>query len=192
MHAPAAIRHAGTLPRPRTLVHPGPFDPVRIHSRSSARGRHLRLLLAPGATLLEALVEPLARRGIASASTTILGGAFERLDYCVAPPDPSRSAVIAYTRPMAAGPAWMVFGNATIGKGLDGRPLVHCHAAIRTDAGEVRGGHVVPTTSRVGARPIPVLVTSLDEFELRVAFDPETNIALMQPGTASTEAAHDE
>lgn len=192
MQAPAAIRHAGTPPRPRTLVHPGPFDPVRIRSRSSAHGRHLRLLLTPGATLLEALVEPLTRRGIASASTTILGGDFERLDYCVAPPDPSRSAVIAYTRPMAAGPAWMVFGNATIGKGLDGLPLVHCHAAIRTREGVVRGGHVVPTTSRIGARPIAVLVTSLDEFELRVAFDPETNIALMQPGTASTEAAHDE
>ena len=81
-----------------------------------------------------------------------------------------------------------------IGKGLDGLPLVHCHAAIRTREGVVRGGHVVPTTSRIGARPIAVLVTSLDEFELRVAFDPETNIALMQPQprAASPEVAHDD
>ena len=181
MHAPAAIRHAGTLPRPRTLVHPGPFDPVRIHSRSSARGRHLRLLLAPGATLLEALVEPLARRGIASASTTILGGWFDTLDYCVAPPDPQGKAVIAYTQPIPAGRSYMIFGNATLGISMKGAPLVHCHAAIRTEAGEVKGGHILTEACIVGAVPIPVLVTSLDEFELRQDYDPETNIPLLQP-----------
>ncbi len=181
---PAAFRH-----RPRTLVHPGPFNPVRIRSMCSPRSRHIRLALQPGATLYDALVAPLAALGIESASTTLLGGAFAHLDYCVAPPDPSQAAVIAYTRPIPAGAAWMVFGNATLGKGLDGAPLVHCHAAIRTDAGTVRGGHVIPSTSRVGDRPIPVLVTSLDGFELRVAHDPETNIALLQPHAAMAAGA---
>jgi predicted DNA-binding protein with PD1-like motif len=65
----------------------------------------------------------------------------------------------------------MVFGNATIGKDADGRPLVHCHAAIRTGAGEMRGGHIITQASIVGRDPIAVLVTSLEGFELQVAFD---------------------
>ena len=178
--APPSAR-AVSLPRPRTLVHPGRFDPVRIRSMHARRGRHIRLLLAPGRTLYEALVHPLAAAGVRYASTTLLGGVFQRLDYCVAPPDPSRQAVVAYTQPIHAGKAYLVFGNATLGKGLDGEPLVHCHAALRTGAGEMRGGHIITQTSIVGAAPIAVLVTALDGFALRVSFDPETNIPLLQP-----------
>ncbi|WP_349643566.1 DUF296 domain-containing protein [Bradyrhizobium genosp. SA-3] len=137
--------------------------------------------MEPGISLFDALVEPLARAGVASASMTILGGHFERLHYCVAPPDPSRQAVIAYANPIDAGRAYMIFGNATLGKSLQNRPLVHCHAAIRTESGEVKGGHILTETSIVGSDPIPVLVTSLEGFELRQMFDPETNISLLLP-----------
>ena len=180
-----ASRVTSEIPRPRTLIHPGAFNPVRIQSRQSAQARHVRLALQPGISLFEALVRPLAAMGIANASTTILGGFFSQLHYCVAPPDPSGRAVIAYTAPMAAGRCTMVFGNATIGKDAAGRPLVHCHAAIRTEDGATRGGHIIPQMSIVGADPIAVLVTSLDDFELRVAFDPETNIPLLQPVEAA-------
>lgn len=176
-----ASRVTSEFPRPRTLIHPGAFNPVRIQSRQCAQARHIRLALQPGLSLFDALVRPLAEMGVESASTTILGGFFQQLHYCVAPPDPMGRAVIAYTVPRAAGRCTMVFGNATIGKGLDGRPLVHCHAAVRTEGGEIKGGHIVAPTSIIGSEPIAVLVTAFDGFELRVAFDPETNIALMQP-----------
>jgi predicted DNA-binding protein with PD1-like motif len=176
-----ASRVTSEFPRPRTLIHPGAFNPVRIHSRHCQCARHVRLALQPGRSLFDALVRPLADMGIENASTTILGGFFDELQYCLAPPDPSERAVIAYTQPRAAGRCAMVFGNATIGKGADGRPLVHCHAAIRTESGEMRGGHIIAQASIVGCDPIAVLVTSLEGFELQVAFDAETNIALMQP-----------
>nr|WP_244424736.1 DNA-binding protein [Methylobacterium nodulans] len=112
---------------------------------------------------------------------TILGGYFESLQYCVAPPDPTGQAVIAYGAPIQAGRTYMVFGNATLGKSLKGNPLVHCHAAIRTETGEVKGGHILTDLCIVSTYPIPVLVTSLDGFELRQAYDPETNIPLLQP-----------
>jgi predicted DNA-binding protein with PD1-like motif len=147
----------------------------------AASARHFRLALQPGRSLFEALVRPLAEQGVENASTTILGGSFTQLHYCVAPPDPSGQAVIAYTRPIDAGAAFMIFGNATIGKSMDGAPLVHCHAAIRTHSGEVKGGHILTETCIVGRDPISVLVTSLDAFELRQAFDPETNIPLLRP-----------
>jgi len=171
------------FPRPRMLIHPGNAEPVRIRSRQAAQARHVRLALQPGLTLFEALVRPLAAMGIHNASTTILGGVFSELHFCVAPPDPTGRAVIAYTQPISAGRCTLIFGNATMGKDTRGQPLVHCHAALRTETGEVRGGHVVPQLAVVGSDPIPVLVTSLEGFELRVSFDNETNIPLLQPNT---------
>lgn len=176
------------LPRSRTLVHPGSFNPVRIHSKRAVSARHFRLSLQPGLSLFEALVKPLAQMGVKSASTTLLGGFFHALEYCVAPPDPSRQAVIAYSEPIRVAHAYMVFGNATIGKNTDGAALVHCHAAIRTQDGQTKGGHIIAQNSMVGAEPISVLVTSLEGFELRVMVDPETNISLIQPCEESDDA----
>jgi predicted DNA-binding protein with PD1-like motif len=179
-----------TLPkgsRPRTLVHPGPLDPIRIRSLHSRRGRHIRLMLQPGLSLFDALVAPLGAMGIRNASTTLLGGVFSRLHYCVAPPDPSGQSVAAYSAPIDGGQAFMIFGNATLGNSAQGAPLVHCHAVIRTAAGLVKGGHVLVNQSILGPESIAVLVTSLDDFELRVRYDPETNLSLLQP---QRERAH--
>lgn len=170
-----------SVPRSRTLIHPGPFNPVRINSQRATQARHFRLLLASGVSLFEGLVKPLAEAGVHNASTTILGGEFSKLSYCVAPPDPLKNAVIAYTEPIHAGRAYMIFGNATIGFGNNNMPIVHCHAAVRTQTGQLRGGHMITEKCIVGANPISVLITAFDDFELRVSFDPETNISLLQP-----------
>ncbi|SLN75674.1 PPC domain-containing DNA-binding protein [Oceanibacterium hippocampi] len=167
--------------RRRTLVHPGKFNPVRIQSLYSDTARHVRLALMPGLSLFDGLVGPLAEIGIHNASTTILGGAFDSIHYCVAPPDPTRQAVIAYGDPIDAGRSYMIFGNATLGRDADRKPLVHCHAAFRREDGRVKGGHILTERCIVGPEPVCVLVTSLDNFELRLAFDPETNILLLQP-----------
>lgn len=183
MRYPTVHRHEGGVmpPRPRTLIHPGSYNPVRIQSCSAPQARHIRLLLRPGATLYEALVGPLARAGIAQASMTLLGGAFARLDYCTAPPDPTHRAVVAYTEPIQAGAAELVFGNATLGKTDGGLPLVHCHAVFRDAGGRLAGGHIVPQTSVIGAGAPAVLATSLEGFELRASYDEETHIRLLQP-----------
>lgn len=176
---PASVLHSmGT--RARVITHPGPVRPLRIQSATSPAARHFRLLLQPGATLWDAFVAPFKVLGVRSASTTILAGHFSQLHYCVAPPDPEQRAVIAYTRPENLGPAFMVFGNATIAVGEAGKPVVHCHAVMQAHDG-LRGGHVVPHLSVIGNQPITVLVTTWSAFELRVAFDEETNIPLIQP-----------
>lgn len=175
------------VPRSRTLVHPGPFNPVRITSQRAKQARHFRLLLASGVSLYNGLVRPLAAMGVHNASTTILGGEFSQIFFCVAPPDPLKKAIIAYTEPIDAGRAYMIFGNATLGVSSNDLPIVHCHAAIRTQAGVLKGGHIITDQCIVGASPISVLVTSLDDFELRVSFDPETNIALLQPQARATQ-----
>jgi len=181
------MKPSAQIHRPRMLIHPGPFNPIRIQSRHAAGGRHIRLALTPGLSLFDAIVKPLAAIGIKNASTTILGGYFDSLEYCVARPDSTQQAVIAYSQPIHAGRVYMIFGNATIGKNQHGEPIVHCHAAIRAEDGSVKGGHIITHTCVVGNRPIPVLVTSLDGFELRVTFDPETNIPLLQPHEESID-----
>lgn len=168
-------------PRSRTLVHPGPVNPVRIQSKQGSRSRHFRLLLQPGLSLFDALVKPLADVGVKNAAITILGGYFDHLDYCVGQADPTGNALFAYAAPIHAGSAYMIFGNATLGKNEEGLPAVHCHAALRTQAGKVKGGHILAQSCIVAQQPVSVLVTSLEEFELRVTFDPETNISLFQP-----------
>ncbi len=175
------------VPGPHSLVHPGPLNPVRIKSMHCERGRHVRLSLSPGLSLYDALVAPLARAGIENASTTLLGGHLESVDYCVAPPDPSGTAVAAYTTPIHADNAYLVFGNATLGKDASGEAVVHCHAAIMTGNGEVRGGHILPHSCIIGRHPIVALVTSLEGFELRVTYDAETNLSFFLP---TGELAH--
>lgn len=169
------------LPRPRLLFHPGPANPVRISARESEQARHVRLALLPGRSLLDAIVEPLAGMGIHSASMTILGGWLSQLDYCVAPPDPSGKTVIAYSEIRHAGASCLIFGNATLGLSLIGKPIVHCHGTILTAEGDMRGGHMIPENCIIGSVPVPVLVTAFDRFTLRQAYDPETGIPLLQP-----------
>ncbi len=184
-----ASRGSQALPRPRTLIHPGAFNPVRIHSRSARQGRHLRLSLRPGASLYDALVGALAGAGVANASMTLLGGVFTHLDYCTAPPDPERHRVVAYTEPISAGPAYLIFGNATLGKADGGGALVHCHAAFCDERGEPLGGHIIAQTTILGPLPVPVLVTALDGIELRATYDAETNLRLLQPHGAQDHDA---
>jgi predicted DNA-binding protein with PD1-like motif len=169
------------MARARTLAHPGPFNPIRIQAKQSRSARHVRLALAPNIDLFTALIHPLLRMSIQSASITLLGGALKIAHYCVAPPDPSGEAVIAYTPAIAAGSAYLIFGNATIGKNQQGAPVVHCHAVIQTEQGAIRGGHLFTEQCVIGYAPIYALVTSIDDFELRVAPDLETNISLIQP-----------
>jgi len=179
---------AQPLPRPRTLAHPGPVGPIRIEHRHANLGRHVRLVLVPGRTLQDAIVEPLLRLGVRSASMTLLGGRLSTLLYCVAPPDPTGERVASYTRPIEAGAATLLFGNATLGWNGRGEPLVHCHATFVCDDGQVRGGHIVVDRS-VAEGPIPVLATSLDGIELRITQDDETHMPLMRPFAAPLQCA---
>jgi predicted DNA-binding protein with PD1-like motif len=184
--------NALSLPRPRTLVHPGPVGPIRIEHRHANRGRHFRLGLEPGRTMQDAIIEPLLRLGVQAASMTILGGRLERLLYCVAPPDPTGERVANYTRPIEAGAATLIFGNATLGKNGRGEAIVHCHATFVCEDGNVRGGHIVVDRSLVADTPIAVLATSLDGIELRITQDEETHMPLMRPfaATGIEETSH--
>ena len=181
------LTNALPLPRARTLVHPGPVGPIRIEHRHANQARHFRLGLEPGRSMEDAIIEPLLLLGVQSASMTLLGGRLDRLLYCVAPPDPTGERVANYTRPIDAGAATLIFGNATLGKNARGEAIVHCHATFVCADGSVRGGHIVVDRSTVAESTIPVLVTTLDGIELRITHDEETHMPLMRPFAAAVE-----
>lgn len=176
-----ALRNGQNPLRARTLIPPGAFNPIRIHSRSASAGRHFRVLLPEGVSLYDGIVQALKEHDVASASMTLLGGWFSHIEYCTAPPDPQQQTIVRYTTPIPVDNAYMVFGNATLGKSPEDKPLVHCHAAIADRSGTPAGGHVVPPNSILGPGGMSMLVLSLDNFELRMQFDVETNQPLLKP-----------
>lgn len=171
--------------QPRYLRHPGRFSSVRIQTLGSTYGRHVLLTLQPGEIFYKSIVDQLYNKEIYDASMTVLGGTFECLQYCVVIQDPGAESVISYGQPRNAGKSYLIFGNATLGRSLTGDPLVHCHAAVRTESGDVMGGHVLTDTAIVGSRPCSVLVTSLEGIELHQTLDEETAMPLFQPVEAS-------
>lgn len=169
------------LPRARTVVHPGPYGPVRIAHMQADRGRHFRLSLPPGGTLYDSLVQALAAEDVASASMTLIDGELEHLSFCMALPDPSGRVLATYGAPEALCGARLIFGNATLGQSASGSPVVHCHGAFCEAGGRVRGGHLLTERTVIGRIPVTVVVTALDSFDLRVAYDEETRMPLMRP-----------
>jgi predicted DNA-binding protein with PD1-like motif len=168
-------------PSSRQLVHPGTPSKVRIQCMGASSAQHVRLQLKPEQTLHNSIIEQLFGYGITSASITILGGEFAALQYCVAPPDPSKQAVIRYSKTINAGNSELIFGNATVGINPQGQATLHCHAAFINQSGESRGGHIIATHSVIGKYPFSALVTSLDDFNLQISLDHETNIAVFKP-----------
>ena len=174
-----------THPPVRTLAHPGPPDSFRLRARSAPAARHARLLLQPGLNLHDALVRPLAAAGIHHAAMTLGAGRFRAVRYCTGGPDPSGRTAACYAAPRDAGPVLLLSGHATLGTGLGGHPLVHCHAAFADTAGTLRGGHLLTPECWVADAPIPVRVTALDGIELRQGHDEETNMPLFLPYPAA-------
>ncbi|MDM0108381.1 DUF296 domain-containing protein [Variovorax sp. J22R24] len=168
-------------PRPRTFVHPGPFGPVRIETLCASKGRHFRLALPSGSSIHDGIVEALASVGVQNASMTLIDGDLDDLSFCLARADVTRRVVAAYTKPLSVRSARLIFGNATLGKSSSGAPAVHCHAVFRMQDGKVRGGHLLTEKCIVGAKPVTVVATSLDGFDLRISYDQETHMPLMRP-----------
>lgn len=167
--------------RPRTTLHPGKPQGVRIVTAQTANSDRLRLTLPPNANFYEELVKAMGKLGISSAALNIVGAHFRRLYYCVAPPDPLGKAVIAYTAPLDAGPSYLISANATLGQSVSGAPLIHCHAVFCTENATIRGGHIITDRSIVGSKPISLHVCTLPGIHIAQEHDAETNILLFQP-----------
>lgn len=167
--------------RPRTVVHPGPMAPLRL-AHVAARGqRQWRLVLPPGQALLDGITQALAAQGVQAAALALLGGDLDTVAYCLPIPDPAGELMATYGTPLVLRQACLLRGSATLGQGADGSPVVHCHATFADSAGALHGGHVLLERTVVGRRPVVALATALDGIALRLGFDAETRLHMLQP-----------
>lgn len=169
------------LYRPRTLVHPGPMASVRLAHVAAHGQRQWRLTLGSGQVLLTALTAALAEQGVQAAALALLGGELQTVAYCLPIPDPEGQVIATYGAPLVLHNAALLRGSATLGQAVDGAPVIHCHATFADAQGSLRGGHVLTDRTVIGRRPLTVLATALDGIDLRLGFDPETRLHMLQP-----------
>lgn len=174
----------------RLLTHPGPIAPLRWDSLADRGARAFRIHLTRGLTLQDSVTTAMAELGLESAALTLMGGSFERLDYCLGGPRPDRPQVAAYFDPIRLDqPVALVGACATFGRDSAGAPLVHCHALMADADGRAFGGHVVPQTARLGD-PAPVaFVRAFTGVAIVQRADPETLTTIFHPVLAGPHDA---
>ncbi len=180
--------HTSTPPaRPRAMVHPGPVAPLRIEHVPARHARSLRLSLAPGLTLHEALLGALVPLGVRTAALSLCGGTLDETAFCIPIRDPRNEVICTYGDPHPARGVRLLAGSVTFALGEDDKPFIHCHASFCGADGRLQGGHLLPDRTRIGAEPVVARATTLEGVDLRLVFDEETRLHMLRP---RLEAAH--
>jgi len=170
----------------RILEQPGPAsEPRRLYAMAEAEAE-LRIALPEGADLLEGLVSVLEARGICDAAVSFTAASFARIAYLTGQPDHSGKRVATYGAPtILEGPVMLLGANGILGRDLQGKALLHCHAVMVDSGGKVHGGHLPPGECLLGPGGAVARVTVLTGGGFQVGFDTETNYPIFQPAGAS-------
>jgi predicted DNA-binding protein with PD1-like motif len=174
----------------RTLIQPGPTHPERIESYEG-RSHRLEFTLQAGASLNDALTQPLVAAGMQCAALVFAGGALGPFSYVMPGPVDGPSHVAYFSAPRSPpGDTEVEIANATFGWRDDG-PFVHCHGAWIEQGTHRRGGHILPHETIV-ARETTVHGWALPDIVIRADPDEETNFTLFHPapGAAAANAGH--
>ena len=162
----------------RTLKQPGPVSQPRRVVRKGALGGRLHVTLTDG-DLLEGLRDALAGAGVDRAGVKLLGGTLDGFWYMTGMVDPTGARVATYGAPtVLEGPVTLVSGDAILGAGPEGEPLVHCHAVLVDGDGKIHGGHVVPGKAPVVS--VTAIATVTEDAGFEVGRDDETNYSIFQ------------
>ena len=149
---------------------------------STGPARHARVVLAPHLTLMAAVSRAMAGLGWRSANLLLLGGSMRRAAYHTSVLTPGGARWIDYgPERLVPGPAWLVSGCATFGRGADGADALHCHAVLAgTDAHPV-GGHLSPEGCVLGEAGLVAYATAASGAGFAVRPDPATGFSLLTP-----------
>lgn len=166
----------------RRIEHPGPVSTVRRRTADCAL-RHLRVSLAPGRSLLDALDDVLVSHHASSAVLNLRGGSFDPFVYVM--PALSRTpahAVYFSDRHEPKGRVRLESAAVTVGR-RDGQPWLHCHGTWRDEDGNRLAGHVLPNEALI-AEAIEASIWLLDGATFEVVPSPETAFTLFDPVAA--------
>ena len=144
-------------------------------------GGHARVVLTPGLALIDAVCCAMARLAWRSANLLILGGPLARAVYHTSILTPGGPRWIDYgPARQIAGPAWLVMGSATFGRGLDGERVLHCHGLLSGSQGAV-GGHLSPELCLLGGDGLVAHATGASEAGFAMQHEPATGFDLFTP-----------
>ncbi len=168
--------------------------PQRIDAIPVHLCRH-DLVLQPGRTLLDAIVDALRSVGgggghpaVTSAVLRLNGGAFDPFAYVMpALSKTAEHAVYFSGRFDAVGPVQLQTGCVTFGM-QDGEPWLHCHALWTAADGSRGGGHVLPRDAVLSA-PVEATAWIVDGGGFDVVRDDETRFSLFRPHHAGAADA---
>ena len=174
----------------RTLIQPGTPHPERIESYEG-RSHRLEFPLRAGASLNDALTQPLVATGMQCAELVFEGGALGPFSYVMPGPPDGPSHAAYFSAPCSPpGNTVVEIANATFGW-RDDAPFVHCHGAWIEQGTHRRGGHILPHETIV-ARGTTVHAWALSDVVMRADADEETNFTLFHPAPkAATPDAGD-
>ncbi len=170
------------IQRPVIYKHQGPVNDERVVSRLLSHSLTFRHELPPGVVLADELVAACQRWGVNSAAVTLVGGFFKSFEYCLASQDPDKKHKIAYMPSIkAAGEVMLICANATVGKGEDGKPLVHCHGLVTSGGGIPMGGHFFADKIKICRQPVIAFFTGFVGAGFQQQYDHEVTQAIFKP-----------
>jgi len=178
------------MSRTRLLRHPGPVAPDRFAIGLSDSAKNARIRIPAGQTLLDGLTRATALLAPGRASSAVFSlryGSLSCCVFCLAVEDHRGRTVATYSPWQRQDRVHILGGSATVGCGLDGEPMVHCHALfLPKDGSRALGGHLDPTATRVGEAGLSVFATLLTGLSVNQVADPETNHAVFMPRDKSS------
>lgn len=183
--------HLQSAERPIHIHQPGPPRAERV-LMVEASGEALRLELAAGLLLRDAVYQALAKAGYAGGTVDLAGVSLWPFGYVMPALSKTGENAAFYSdifRP--AGISTVRSGAMTFGE-RDNAPFFHAHALWYEADGVLHGGHLLPEETFIAA------TCTLEAFGLRGAtfvaqLDPETNFKLLSPlprpgGSGTTRA----
>jgi len=163
----------------RSLVQPGPASAARIETLAGVCAR-LEFALEPGLTLADAICAPLIEAGVRGATLRFAGAVLKPFRYVIPGPPDGPAHVANFSAPRTpSGATRIELANVTFGQ-IDGKKVLHCHAAWQEHEAGRRGGHILLDESVVTTSAL-VTAWTFSDIGFRAEPDPETNFALLRP-----------
>ena len=162
----------------RSIRHPGPVSRERFFA-VPCTAVPLRLTLAAGISINEAVGRAFAEAGLAGGYIRLAGASVDPMRYVIPAAAPDDTHAAWYSETFApAGVTVIEDAGLVVGR-RDGEPFLHCHGLWTPTDGERRMGHLLPLDSCL-CEPVEVAAWGVAGALFDVREDEETNFRLFR------------
>lgn len=162
----------------RSIRHPGPVSRERVFV-VPCTAVPLRLTLAAGISINEAIGHAFAQAGFAGGYVRLAGARVDPMRYVIPAAAPDGAHAAWYSEILApAGVAVIEDAGLVVGR-RDGEPFLHCHGLWTLADGTRRMGHLLPLDSCL-SEPVEATAWGLAGALFDVRQDEETNFRLFR------------